>query len=89
MKKTILYSLIIILFYSCNNSKWETIRGQGINDEPKTIDNVIYFENENNAVVGGYTLISDSNAQNEARLSIIPKLYLTSDAGKNWTESTV
>lgn len=86
MKKTILYLSIIILFYSCNNSKWETIHGQGINDEPKTIDNVIYFENENNAVVGGYTLISDSNAQNEARLSIIPKLYLTSDAGRNWTE---
>jgi hypothetical protein len=86
MKKTILYSIIIIQCCSCNNSKWETIHGQGINDEPKSIDNVIYFENENNGVVGGYTLINDSNAQNDFKLSQIPTLYLTTDAGKNWTE---
>jgi hypothetical protein len=86
MEKTILYSLIILLFCSCDNSKWETIDGQGINDEPKSIENVIYFEDENNGVVGGYTLINDSNAQNDVKLSEIPTLYLTTDAGKNWRE---
>jgi hypothetical protein len=86
MKKFISYLLVTILFYSCNNSKWETIRGKGINDEPKSIDNVIYFENEANGVVGGYTLISDSNAVNDVKLSQIPTLYLTTDAGKNWRE---
>ena len=75
-----------ILFYSCDNSKWETIRGKGINDEPKSIDNVIYFENETNGVVGGYTLISDSNALNDVKLSQIPTLYLTTDKGNSWRE---
>ena len=86
MIKSASYLLIVFLFYSCDNSKWETIRGQGINDEPKSIDNVIYFENENNGVVGGYTLISDSNAQNDVKLSQIPTLYLTTGAGKSWRE---
>lgn len=86
MKKLISYLLVTILFYSCDNSKWETIRGQGINDEPKSIDNVIYFEDENNGVVGGYTLISDSNAKNDFKLSEIPTLYLTTDAGKSWRQ---
>jgi hypothetical protein len=86
MKKTILYSFSIVLFCGCNDSKWETIRGQGINEEPKTIDKVIYFDDEHNGVVGGYTLISDSDAKNDFKLSEIPTLYLTTDAGKNWRE---
>lgn len=86
MKKTVLYSIILILLFSCDYSKWETISGQGINDEPKSIDNVIYFEDENNGVVGGYTLVNDNNAQNDFKLSQIPTLYLTSDGGKNWKE---
>ena len=86
MKKAILYSVIIILFCKCDNSQWETIHGQGINEESKSIENVVYFEDENNGVVGGYTLISDSNAQNDVRLTQIPTLYLTADAGKSWTE---
>lgn len=86
MEKTILFLLLITLFCSCDNSKWETIQGQGINDEPKSIDKVIYFENENNGVIGGYTLISDSNAQNDFKLSQIPALYLTADEGKTWRE---
>lgn len=86
IEKTILFLLLITLFSSCDNSKWETIRGQGINDEPKSIDNVIYFEDENNGVVGGYTLISDNNAHNDVKLSEIPTLFLTADAGKSWRE---
>ena len=86
MKKAILYLIIIVVYTGCENSKWETIRGKGINDEPKSIENVIYFENENNGVVGGYTLISDSNALNQVKLSQFPMLYLTTDAGKNWRQ---
>jgi hypothetical protein len=86
MKKTILYSLIVIIFCGCDNSKWETIRGRGINDKPKSIDNVIYFEDENNGIVGGYTLISDTNAQNDFKLSQLPTLFLTTDGGGNWRE---
>jgi len=86
MKKTTLYSLVIFLFYSCDNSKWETIPGQGIIDESASIEKVIYIENENNAVIGGSILISDSNSQYAVKLSEIPTLYLTTDAGKNWTE---
>jgi len=86
MKKTIIFFLLITLFCSCDNTKWETIKGQGINDEPKSIDNAIYFENENNGVVGGYTLIRDSNAQNDVKLSQIPTLYLTDNGGRSWRE---
>ena len=86
MGKIFLAVLLIILFSSCDNSKWETIRGHGINDEPKNIDEVIYFENENNGIVGGHTLVFDNRAQNEFKLSQFPTLYLTSDAGKSWNE---
>jgi hypothetical protein len=86
MKRIGLFSIIFILFCGCDNSKWETIIGQGINDEPQSIEKVIYFEDENNGVVGGCTLISDSNAQNAVKLSEIPTLYLTADGGKKWTE---
>jgi hypothetical protein len=84
--KTFLYLFIILLFCSCDNSKWETIQGHGINDEPKSIDNAIYFENENSGVVGGFTLVSDNASQNAVKLSPVPTLYLTADAGKNWRE---
>lgn len=86
MKKLILSLIVTILVSSCDNSKWETISGKGISDEPKSIDNVIYFENENKGVVGGYMLVSDSNAVNDVKLSPIPTLYLTTDAGKSWRE---
>lgn len=86
MKNSILYLLCALFFFGCDNSKWETIYGRGINDEPKSIDNVIYFEDENNGVVGGYTLISDSTAQNDFKLSQIPTLYLTTDGGETWRQ---
>jgi len=84
--KIFLYSIVILLFCSCESSKWETIRGQGINDESKSIDNVIYFENENSGVVGGFTLISGRRSKFGVTLSPIPILYLTSDGGKKWRE---
>jgi hypothetical protein len=86
MKKILFYLVTPVLFGSCDNSKWQTIYGKGINDEPKSVDNVIYFENENSGVVGGYTLVEDSNAHNDVKLSQVPTLFLTSDGGKNWRE---
>ncbi|MDD4990671.1 MAG: hypothetical protein PHR83_00435 [Paludibacter sp.] len=86
MKKFTLNILTIILLCSCDNSRWETINGNGINDDPKTIDNVIYFENENNGLVGGYTLVKDKNAKTEDGFVLVPTLFLTNDCGKNWKE---
>ena len=86
MKKIAFYILTLILLLGCDNSKWETIKGNGINDEPKSIDNVIYFENENDGLVGGYTLINDRTAKTADGLVLIPTLFLTKDGGKNWNE---
>jgi len=85
-KVSILYLLCIVLFYGCNNSKWETIHGKGINDDPKSVDEAIYFEDEDNGVVGGHTLISDNQSNNDFKLSFKPILYLTQNGGKRWTE---
>ena len=78
--------LTFILLSSCDNSHWQTIKGDGINNEPKSIDNVIYFENEQNGLVGGYTLIEDKNVKTADGLVFIPTLFLTEDGGKNWKE---
>jgi hypothetical protein len=86
MKKEVTYLLILFILYSCNNSKWEIIRGNGINDEAKSIDRVIYFENENNGVIGGYELVIEGSIKWNADYTEIPILYLTKDGGKNWTK---
>jgi hypothetical protein len=86
MRGIVLYVITLFIVYGCDHSRWETIAGNGIDDEPKSIDNVIYFENERNGIVGGFTLIDDPNAQNDVRLSPIPTGYLTSDGGKNWKQ---
>lgn len=86
MKNITLNILILILFCGCDNSKWETIKGSGINEEPKSIDKVIYFENENNGLIGGYTLIEDKNSNTADNLVFVPTLFLTVDGGKNWKE---
>lgn len=86
MKSITLTILTFILFSSCENSHWQTIRGNGINNEPKSIDQVIYFENENNGLVGGYTLIEDKNSKTVDGLVFIPTLFLTEDGGMNWNE---
>jgi hypothetical protein len=86
MKKNAFYILTLILLCGCDNSKWETIKGSGINDEPKSIDNVIYFENENSGLVGGYKLIEERNAKTADGLVLIPTLFITEDGGNNWNE---
>ncbi len=75
----------LALLSSCDNSQWETIRGNGINHDPKTIDKAIYFENENRGLVGGYTLVKDKNDTVDGLL-LTPALFLTEDGGKNWNE---
>ena len=87
MKNHTLFILTLILLCGCDNSKWETIKGNGINDEPKSIDQIIYFENEDNGLVGGYTLIEDKNAKTVGGLVFKPTLFLTEDGGKNWKEA--
>jgi hypothetical protein len=84
MKKMFINIISLFLVYSCNNSNWETIEGIGIDEGAKSIDNAIYFENENKGVVGGYELVTDPNAKNDFKMSEIPILYLTEDGGKNW-----
>ncbi len=86
MKNAAILLWSIILVSSCDSSKWETIKGSGINDEPKSIGNVIYFENENEGVVGGYYTVRDANAENDFDLTLKPILFLTQDGGRNWTE---
>lgn len=86
MRKITFYIVTLILLLGCNSSKWETIKGNGISDEPKSIGNVIYFENENNGLVGGFTLIEDGNAKTADGLSLTPTLFLTEDGGQNWNE---
>lgn len=85
INKTIQYLLTLLIIYSCNNSKWETIAGEGISDEPKSIDKAIYFENENNGVVGGFTFSRNTGATIGLSAAMMPVLYLTKDGGKNWS----
>lgn len=84
MKKHLIYLIPLIVCIGCKDSKWETIKGSGINDEPKTIDKAIYIENLNNAVIGGYTIVFDKSSKNPDHTVLIPTLYLTNDGGKNW-----
>jgi hypothetical protein len=84
MRKISINILILIFLSSCDNSRWETIRGNGINDEPKSIHNVIYFENENHGIVGGFTLTKENKAKNINGFVSVPTLFLTEDGGKNW-----
>lgn len=85
MKYWLIYLFTFLFFTNCNHSKWITIKGTGISDEPKSIDNAIYFENENIGVVGGYKLVDDITAENDFKLSEIPLLFLTENGGKNWS----
>lgn len=86
MRITTVLVLSIVLLSACDSSKWETIKGNGIDDQPKSIGNVIYFENESRGLVGGYYSVEDPNADNDFGLSLKPLLFLTHDGGKNWSE---
>ena len=83
--KTLIF-FSILFFVSCKDSKWETIKGNGIDNEPKSIEQAIYFENNMTGVVGGYYLVKNENSKNADKLEIIPTLYLTEDAGENWKQ---
>ena len=79
MNKSFFYCfLYLTAFCSCNDSKWETIDGSGIGEEPKDIEQAIYFEDERNGLVGGY-IFSDHDIP-------IPVAYITADGGKKWKE---
>ncbi|HLP49457.1 MAG TPA: hypothetical protein VK154_01090 [Chitinophagales bacterium] len=79
--------ILLINLSSCYDDKWETIRGNGIDEQAKSIEEVIFFENEFNGLVGGYTFIEDNHAQkNHPNLATIPTLFITKDGGLNWTE---
>lgn len=72
---------------SCYDAKWETIRGNGIDETAKSIEEVIFFENEFNGLVGGYSLMADNHAQkNHVSLTSTPALFITKDGGLNWKE---
>lgn len=78
--------LTLVLLVACDNSKWETIKGEGINDDPKSVEKVIYFENENNGLVGGSKWVVDKKAKTADGLVAVPLLFITSDGGKHWRE---
>lgn len=78
-------TIILILLTACSkNSKWEEIRGNGISDEPMSIDEAIYFESINNGLIGGYKLIEDKKSDNVDHLEQIPVLYFTKNSGQEW-----
>jgi hypothetical protein len=84
MKITPVLVLLIVLLCSCDRSKWETIKGSGIDNEPKSIGDAIYFENENHGVVGGYRWTEVDKSEDIDGLARVPVLYHTKDGGMNW-----
>jgi len=81
----ILYIFCVTLLIGCNDSKWEKIKGVGIDKESKSID-PIYFENPDNGVVGGYTLVNRNGQTNSQELESIPLLYVTENGGQIWNK---
>ena len=55
-----LYLLCLTLVIGCSDSKWDKIKGSGIDKESKSLD-PIYFQDPDNGVVGGYTLINGNS----------------------------
>jgi hypothetical protein len=86
MKNILIKISILLLFAGCKNAKWEKIKGVGIPHEPMSIGNVIYFENINNGIIGGYKLIENPDSKNVDKLDMIPKAYITRTGGKVWKE---
>ena len=79
----ILSIFCFLAFFGCGESKWERIKGSGIDNESKSID-PIYFENLDTGVVGGYTLLVKDSQDQE--LESIPLLYVTQNGGKTWSQ---
>ncbi|MBO9700444.1 MAG: hypothetical protein J7604_09570 [Sporocytophaga sp.] len=81
--RVLLYVFCIAFLTGCDTSKWERIKGVGIDDEPKSID-PIYFQNPDNGVVGGYILVKGNAHRGYDGMESIPLLYVTKNGGHNW-----
>jgi len=83
----IVYFVFVTLLVSCNgnDSKWEKIKGTGIDNESKSLD-PIYFQNADKGVVGGYMLTKKNGQANSMGLEPIPLLYITEDGGRIWNQ---
>jgi len=83
----ILYFVFVTLLVGCtgNDSRWEKIKGAGIDDESKSLD-PIYFENPDKGVVGGYMLIKGNGQASSGGLEPIPLLYITENGGRIWNQ---
>ena len=81
----ILYLLCLTLVIGCNESKWEKIKGTGIDKESKSLD-PIYFDDPDNGVVGGYTLVNGNGPASSRGLEPIPLLYITENGGQIWNQ---
>lgn len=74
-----------MILASCDESKWKTIAGTGIDSEAKSISEVIYFENANRGLIGGYSWIVNPDTTGDSLL-YKPEMYMTSDGGNKWTQ---
>jgi hypothetical protein len=83
MRIFIAFGFIISILAGCTSSKWELIYSDGIKLDNFS-EEAIYFENSQKGVIGGYTLVKDSSADNDFKLSMLPVVYLTTDGGKKW-----
>ncbi len=87
MKRYIISIFIFFQITSCSDSKWELKSGKGIDDNTTTInDNVIYFDDENNGIIGGQTSIHVNRRPTLKDTEDVPILFITSDAGSHWKE---
>ncbi len=82
MNRILLFLTIILINTSCENTKWEYIKGQDIKfGTPEAI----YFENLNNGLIGSYRLEENPKSANFDKLDMKPVIYFTKDGGKKWT----
>ena len=81
--RTKLYGFIILVLFGCKETKWEVVKGKGITQAGGPLNNVIYFEDFNHGIIGGYDL-KDFGSPNSPEP--IPVLYLTQDGGLNWSK---
>lgn len=84
MKNSFLF-IFLVLNISCSNynTKWEEIKGIGIN-EMESLGGAIYFQDSLNGIIGGYKLVENKNSKNFENIDFIPVLYITKNGGKKW-----
>ena len=78
-----LYVLFLVTFPGCLNNNWDLTIHKGVEYDNLTME-AIFFENADRGVVGGHTLIKDSSADNDFKLSMIPVVYYTVNGGRDW-----